>query len=952
MMCNSLEKRFLQLRRKVEGFRTKNTFEDATGEFSEKRNNIVPSNIWHQRILAELDFCLQMKTYAGTDVDEVVDSAFNVLEKAYELDGVLTDAVCEQAEKCLMPLAEEAHTYKLLLIGHAHLDMNWQWGFDETVATVIATFRTMLKLMEEYPAFHFSQSQASAYKIIEDYAPEMMPEIQKRIREGRWEVTATAWVETDKNMPCLESLMNHIVYTKKYLKEHWNVEPDSLDIDFSPDTFGHSAFLPELDALGGIKYYYHCRGLGDTSKVLYRWKAPSGKELLMYREPYWYNIAITPEGAVGLPRIAALCGGLRTGMLVYGVGDHGGGPTRRDLNFILEMQKWPVFPQLQFARMRDYFILAESVRDKVPVIENELNSVFTGCYTTQSRIKKGNRRAETALLNAEKLSALVSNQAGMNYAATAFEKAWQKTLFTHFHDILTGSCVRETREHAMGLYQDVLSTANSRAAYALETLRAAIDTSAISVENDEYACSEGAGVGFGLTQGIIPTHENGMGMTRILHVINTTGMERHENAALTVWDWPGDLELLEVTDIEGNVLPSECTSGWKDYWAHRYFDVTVTVTVPAYGYTTVILREKDPIEVTNSHMHKNMWWFKHFPEEDIVLENTYISACFDGSTGELYSLIDKQSGKEQIREGETGGLRYIRTQRDNMSSWIIGRYLDVRKMTDAGRITPISGKLSSGFEAEYKVENSQITTTVTLGENDKFVKIRYHVDWKEDSNNRTEQPLLSYCLPLKSSTGRLLCDVPGGAVWRKEQALDVPCQRYGAAEQEDGHVLALVSDCKHGFRLSKKDLYVTLINSADCPDWYPERGIQDITLYILSSLADAKVLADETDVCLNPLQYMTNTSHSGTLPLTGTLLKTAGETVVFTGVAKRDEFLTIRMYEASGKECPVTVVLNSTISQAKITDLFGGELNVPVTILNKSVFFNLTPHMQAELRVK
>jgi alpha-mannosidase len=131
--------------------------------------------------------------------------------------------------------------------------MNWMWSWQETVAATLATFRTMLTLMEEYPGFTFSQSQASVYHLVEKYDPEMMEEIKKRIKEGRWEVTASAWVETDKNMPCTESLLRHIRYTRDYLETTWGVDPASLNIDFSPDTFGHSAHIPEIDGYGGVQ---------------------------------------------------------------------------------------------------------------------------------------------------------------------------------------------------------------------------------------------------------------------------------------------------------------------------------------------------------------------------------------------------------------------------------------------------------------------------------------------------------------------------------------------------------------------------------------------------------------------------------------------------------------------------------------------------------------------------
>lgn len=951
-MGQTLEKRFQTLRRRIEGLRPRKGFETTYFIPLEEELGCVPVNQWHTRIVFELDFCLQMKAYAGTDVSEPVDAALTILEQAYEKDGALPDSVCKKAEECLMPLAKEAHTYQMIMVGHAHLDMNWKWGWDETVAAVISTFRTMLRLMEEYPDFHFSQSQASTYKIVEDHAPEMMPEIQKRIREGRWEVLASAWVETDKNMPCLESLQNQMLYAKKYMKETWGVDPETLDVDFAPDTFGHSAFLPELDALGGMKYYYHCRGYQDLDKVLYRWRAPSGKELLMYKEPYWYSSTIMPAAAVGMPRLATMSAGFRTAMLVYGVGNHGGGPTRRDLNRALWMQQWPVFPRLRFGRMRDYFLEAEAVREQLPVVEHELNAVFTGCYTTQSRIKRGNRRAETALLNAEKLSALAALELNGSYAEGAFEKAWRDTLFTHFHDILTGSCVQDSREHAMGLYQGVLGIANTKAAGALETLAASIDTSAMTQEDEEFSRAFGAGVGYGLGQGNIPAHETGTGMTRIFHIVNTTSVDREENAKLTVWDWPGNLKLVETSDEDGNVLPCECISGQQIFWSHRFFELLVTVKVPAHGYTTVVLREKSPEQETDSFIFSKPHSHQHMPIEDIVLENEYLTARFDARSGELYSFVDKVSGEERLRHGETAGLRYITAQKNNESSWIIGRYVGMEKVKGLVKLEPIGGQLQSGFQMKQYVAGSEVNTTITLGNKDKFLKVQMQVDWKEDSKDKEEQPILSYCLPLADSTGRMLCDVPGGVVWRPDQELDMPCQRYAAAELSDERVLALASDCKHGFRLSRNDLFVTLINTAEHPDPYPERGIHELSLFILPTSGEAITLAKETDICLNPLQYVANTPHDGILPAKGKLLDTVGDTVVFRGVSLRDGWLALRMYEVEGMECPVTVTLNYDVVEAYMADLFGNQLDIPVTVEGQKVSMTIRPHMQGELRIK
>jgi hypothetical protein len=209
---------------------------------------------------------------------------------------------------------------------------------------------------------------------VEEYDPEMMDEIRARIREGRWEVTASSWVENDKNMPDTESLLRHIHLTHDYLQSVWGVPKEKLNIDFSPDTFGHSAFIPEIDTFGGVRYMYHCRGV-TTEDVIYRWQCANGKEILVCREPYWYNSGITPDAGTGVIELSHHSGGLKTGLIVYGVGNHGGGVTRRDIERILEMQEWPVFPKMSFGTFGEYFRRAESVREQLHVRTGELNAI-------------------------------------------------------------------------------------------------------------------------------------------------------------------------------------------------------------------------------------------------------------------------------------------------------------------------------------------------------------------------------------------------------------------------------------------------------------------------------------------------------------------------------------------------------------------------------------------------
>ena len=354
---------------------------------------------WQKRIRGELRFVQTLSEAADGKYEPLIQAALCVLQAGLEKEGVVSNQVAEAAEKELLPAAEEAKSYEFLCAAHAHIDMNWMWGFDETVNTTIDTFRTMLQIMKEYPDFKFSQSQASVYRILERFAPEMLEEVKKRVAEGRWELTASAWVETDKNMANGESLSRHILYAKNYLSKLFSIDPDSLEVDFDPDTFGHSRNVPEISSEGGVKYYYHCRGrVGE--QILNRWRAPSGAELILYTEPFWYNGEIDSTVAEYAAKLAELTGS-KTLLKVYGVGDHGGGPTRRDLDCLIEMNSWPVYPKFTFSTFHEYFHTVEARRETLPVIEGEINFLCDGCYTTQSRIKAGNRRSERALQDAE-----------------------------------------------------------------------------------------------------------------------------------------------------------------------------------------------------------------------------------------------------------------------------------------------------------------------------------------------------------------------------------------------------------------------------------------------------------------------------------------------------------------------------------------------------------------------
>jgi len=794
---------------------------------------------WGARCVLELEYATNLSGVLEGRWDSLVADAVDAAWAAWRRDGAITRQATEAVEAMLAPLAPAAKRYTLCCIGHAHIDMNWMWGYDETVAVTLDTLRTMLDLMREYPDYTFAQSQASVYRIVERHAPEMLPEIRQRIREGRWEVTAATWVEADRNMPSQESVARQLLYTKQYLADLLGIDPASLDLDFEPDTFGHSAHIPELLVDGGVRYYYHCRGAARHE--LYNWQSPSGSELLVYREPSWYNWSIDGRCALAAP---AFCHrhGMTTMLRVYGVGDHGGGPTRRDLERIREMDAWPIFPNYRFGTYHDFYRQAEALRSGFPLVTGELNAVFDGCYTTQTRQKKGNRRSEAMLMEAEAAAALAHVVLERPYERAALRDAWEKMMFNQFHDILPGSGTIETREYAMGMYQEVFAAAGTVRTGSLRALCQAMDTrlpAAPEADGTDGAgdlgavdsgCdggrSEGAGVGFGIASGSVSQAGRHAGLRRAFVLHNPLPFDREETVAMTVWDWDGPAERMRWTDARGCTLPHQVVKqGTHHYWGHRHADVLLRARVPAMGCATVVLDADKPerfgVELRDPRVDAPFCG---------VMENRFLRVEVDGRNGTIRSLRDLRTGKEHVgASGELGLFRLVEEHTNRgMSAWWIGGYGDITVLSQGVRVLESKvgpDLLRQQVTWEKRFGNrSCLTVTLSLDCDEPLVRIETKVRWQEIGIPDVCHPQLQFLLPMAAADTEagFVYDVPMGTVTRKPADMDLPAQSFGCVAGRDG--LMLLAEAKHGFRGCGEGLSLTLIRSSVEPDPWPEIG--------------------------------------------------------------------------------------------------------------------------------
>ena len=330
---------------------------------------------------------------------------------------------------------------RVYLIGSAHLDPIWLWRWQEGCSEVLQTFRSALDRLNEYDDFVFTCSSAAYYRWVEQIAPDMFAEIVQRVREGRWVPVNGWWVQPDCNMPSAESFARQALYAQLYYYEKFG---RICKTGYNVDSFGHNGNLPQLIKLGGMDAYVMMRPQPNENAEIpdiYMWQSPDGTALPTFKIQDSYTASGKESIDDRLQTAVRNMNKYDLGvMLFYGVGNHGGGPTRGDIEYMRELQK-KESPELLFSSPDEYFAYLAAHTERLPVYTDDLQHHASGCYSATSLVKALNRRAENALYTAEAFSVVAAKTADMQQKNACLKEAWQDVCFNQFHDILCGCSI-------------------------------------------------------------------------------------------------------------------------------------------------------------------------------------------------------------------------------------------------------------------------------------------------------------------------------------------------------------------------------------------------------------------------------------------------------------------------------------------------------------------------------
>jgi alpha-mannosidase len=333
---------------------------------------------------------------------------------------------------------------KVHMIGNAHLDPVWLWSWQAGVDEALATAYTAVKMLKEYPDFIFSRSDVWFHQTIEELNPELFAEIKKYVEAGRWQLIGGWYLQPDCNLPTEFGFRKHIEVGKKYFQEKFGKQ---VTIGYNPDSFGHAGSLPRILAESGYKQYIYMRPgphemeYPSKSQVFWWEAGDSNHRLLAYRIPVQYCTGTEQFPDILQRQIQESDTSLGHIMGFYGVGDHGGGPTCRQIEYIRENKTKFDGYELVFSHPQAYFDAVASKTPGLPVVKGELQHHAVGCYSVLHRIKQDLHRAEHELTQAGQLAAKFPQFTGPR-TECRLEQAWQDVLFNQFHDTYGGTCLK------------------------------------------------------------------------------------------------------------------------------------------------------------------------------------------------------------------------------------------------------------------------------------------------------------------------------------------------------------------------------------------------------------------------------------------------------------------------------------------------------------------------------
>jgi len=731
---------------------------------------------------------------------------------------------------------------KIYFIGNTHFDPVWMWCWDEAMSSIIATFRSAIARMKEYPDFRYSFATPPVFEWIKKTDPELFEDIKEYVKKGQWELAEGWWLQPDCYSASGESYVRQGLYGQRYLKENFGEYSETV---FNADSFGHSPMLPQILEKQNIKYYVFSRPEGRhiTLPHYFTWKSKDGSSVTAARDDMMFR-----EASFTIDRLKD---DTDHHLTVYGVTDHGGAPTIRDIK---EIEKCGY---AKCATVKDFFT---SVTPK-DTVDFELLTGDFGPYVNHVEIKKNNRKAEYAALFAERASILAGD-----YDEEAITKVWEDIMFNQFHDILGGACIKDAYFDARNLHGRAIQSATEIMHYNLQKLDNKIAMPGKNPDNP---------------------------WNIVVWNLNTFDFDGYVEAEVQwmsefLWYMKG----IKLEDAEGNIydtqiiLEKSVCPGFRSRFLFK-------AKVPAMGYKAfkVIKTEEDIVKGTKDDL--------------FVHETKRYKFIFDREKGNILSVTDKKNGSELandllkpacfIDDGETWAFN-IKEYGEECEPFTLVE----TKLTECGihRTT---------VRMTYKFRESKMWMYYTFYEDTGYVDVKYRVNFSE------KHLVLKLLSDACKSEHR--ASVPYGDMIRGENPADMPMgewiQTANASYIADSIFAYNMIGTRLGLTVLRAPIYGDLrrmpIDLDEDYDIHAQGMTEGRLRVVFEPSMPIELMATEFNA---PNIIKCESNHGGEMPSAGGNISVCGEVIITAVKLHEDsESIIVRGYEPRGEKRAVSFTL-------------------------------------------
>ncbi|HBH85891.1 MAG: hypothetical protein A2X05_02170 [Bacteroidetes bacterium GWE2_41_25] len=803
---------------------------------------------------------------------------------------------------------------KLHVIPQAHIDLSWWWRYDPSAIHVIAkhTLEVAFDNMEKFPDYTFTFLQVPVMEPLEKLYPDLFYKLRYYVHNrraigpglpnpgpsgdnGRLAIGSGLFVETDGCLPCGESIVRQCLYGKRWIKYQFDIDVKTA---WFQDAWTHPWTYPQILKKSGIDSYMFTRPRGKMKDSMFWWESADGSRVFAYN-PLAAGGNLSPKDEIDkyLADINSKYG-INDGITLIGVGNHGGGAIRADVErmhqVMNEINNGKSLAKIMFSTPKQFLAAAMTEKGNFPVYRYEIEPTIRGAYTTVGEIKKGNRQSETMLMTLEKFASVSYALGYGNYPSEQIYSSWKKLMINQFHDPISGTDILPSIDDVLRRFKEI------------------VDTSSILL--DESLRS-------------ITKHINTQGDGDALVIFNPLSWKRTDVVEATL-KLPAGTNYISILDQEKRRIPVQIVSVKEKEGANEFKVLFLAENIPSMGYSTFRVRPEN-----EKPSDKNAFRTRRF-----LLENEFFRVKIDSVTGCVSGITDKRNKREALEKGGLGNLIQVIDDFGDSEGFL----LSPEGAREYNLWTGKTVNLDSYTEAEL-IENGPVRSMVQIKKNynlARFIQRIYlypgidRVDFELIIDWNGKNKMVKVAFPVNSENKNATYEIPYGNIERPsigeehnaQKWVDISNKQYG---------VSVLNDSRYGYDVKDNMIRLSLLRSPDHPvESLDDRGIHQIKYSVFPHKGDwrgAGVVQEGYEFNY-PLIAVREESHKGKLPATHSFVEVAPENFIIKVLKKAEDSddLILRFYETTGSAGTATVKFSEFIDFDDIhkTDLLENELEI------------------------